>query len=209
MSDQKKLKKVLKRHMTDNMFLIFALFFLFSAIWIIVDFVTNPARESVDYVFVIVFPLISLILLVIAIINLVKNIKISSVFKNGKEYNATITRISEPYDIGNGMKRYAVYYSWIDEFGELLTGSSGNVYTKEETDIFLKRKILTIKVKRKMSVITSVPSEDDNDIQFSISHKLKHHVSYQKRILCDYCGSPITKRDERCPNCQSKINLYK
>ena len=103
----------------------------------------------------------------------------------------------------------AVYYSWIDEFGELLTGSSGNVYTKEETDIFLKRKILTIKVKRKMSVITSVPSEDNNDIQFSISHKLKHHVSYQKRILCDYCGSPITKRDERCPNCQSKINLYK
>ena len=197
-------KLITKKLKKENFFLPFAVFFSLPVIITSCLFFTNEDKSILIIIFLILFALVDIILWGIVTKVMLANLKNRLVLSKGIEHKATITKISEPVYIENGMKRYSINYEWIDDDNVLRNAVSGPVYLAEEANELMKNKIITIKVWKNSTVILSHPSIK-KDTDRSVAYKLKHHVSYQKRRTCDYCGHPIGKNATHCPKCRAQI----
>ncbi|MBE5736263.1 MAG: hypothetical protein E7356_02760 [Clostridiales bacterium] len=197
--------KSLKKYLKDNMFLIFALFFLIPVIVLIVEFITTTNREVELYVFIIIFSLVDLVLWIIAIKQINNNVKVLLVDRRGREYDATVIGISEEGCDADGLGKYAVSYKWLDENDVEYNSTTEYIYSHEEAYFLLKMSVVKIKARGKFSVIISNP-KNSCDVPKSIANKVASHMDYRKRTLCEYCNKPISKVSKRCPHCKALVN---
>lgn len=202
----KEKKNFLRRMLIPNMELFFLLAVLFSSgvILMVVSFFTGVNRDKETLVLICVFSILVLGLWSVLGILLKKNLQIIFTLKKGVECKAVVTKVSEPIHTYNGIIRYAVDYEWMDENCVKHKWFSRPVYTQEEAYVMEKNKVIDIKVYKGCSIIINIPKGIE-DVDKKLSEKLKYHVKHSKEVVCDYCGKPISKTDEVCPNCKCRI----
>lgn len=187
------------------MFLFFALFFLIPVVVLIVEFITTTNRDVELYVFIIIFPLVDLVLWVIAIKQINNNVRVLLVRCRGRECNATVISVSEEGGDTSGLGKYSVSYKWLDENDVEYSSTTNYIYSHEEAYFLLKMKVVKIKARGKFSVIISNP-KNSSEVPKSIANNVTHHIDYRKRTLCEYCNKPMSKVAKRCPHCKALVN---
>ena len=198
------IKNVKKRFKEDKMFLIFAIAFAIPAIVSLISFFVLNNRDSLGLVFLIVFPIADLMMWAVAFKYLYNNKMLNKILSRGTDYKATIIKVINPAQNSENSMRYSVQYKWIDEEGVEHEAYSKAVFLIEEAHKLLKLKIVNIKALGNNSVIINNLKYENNN-KNSYAHKLEHHVAYQKRLKCNYCGKIISKNHKICPHCNSKI----
>ena len=180
--------------MKNKLWMIFLFFAVIFSLATTLMF-TNVSVENIPFAAIAIFLIFDLVLWGLFAWQLINNIKLKKVMKEGKEYTATFVSCSSNLRV-NGVAMYNITYFWTNDMGEHMEGKSLSTYTRFEAEAFRIAKTFKIKASGKDSAIISKPSE-------LIKDQVEDGVMEKSDIICQYCGSVYGKDEKKCPNCGS------
>lgn len=161
-------------------------------------------------IFFVVFSGVDLILWIISFKTGFRSIRLYFIDKNGKEYNAKVTRISSFTRVNNS-HRFCVYFTWVDENGTTRESYSQSKYSYSDALAFKRMGAVTIKAKNNYAVIVTKPNARNNKYD-NDRYDYKGNQEYKNNgqlTDCRYCGNQVKTSEEYCKHCGAKIDKYK